>query len=407
MSFAMLAFAYLRRRWGQAVLSIVVGALGIAAVATAIVGFDALPRAARHAWGGVELVVGPRGSALDLVLCCALHVAEPRGLVSGRAAAEAVANPTVRAAAPIALGDNVQGWRIVGTTPAFLEIYRARFAQGAAWTDKLQAVLGASAARALGLRPGDSFVGAHGLSGGGELHDKFPYKVVGILAPTGSVLDRLVLTDIETVRYVHVEQAKAEKQERGASDEDEEGLTKFPDAVTAVVAAYRVPTAAILMQRQIDASEGLSAASPSLEIARLMGYARPLTFAAAAVGLVLTAIAAAGAAVALLAIMNARTRDLALLRALGASRADLATVAFAEAAMIAGSALVLGALLTFGLLALARDDLAEQTGLLLQPELGPAEILLMIGGTILVAILAAAAPAVRAMHADIEELLQS
>jgi putative ABC transport system permease protein len=267
-------------------------------------------------------------------------------------------------------------------------------------------VVGASAARALGFRLGDSFVGAHGLAGGGELHDKFPYKVVGVLAPTGSVLDRLVLTDIDTVRYVHVEQAKAEKEERGSSDEDE-GVARLPDAVTAVVASYRVPTAAILMQRQIDALDDLSAASPSLEVARLLSYARPLTLAAAGFGLLLAAIAAAGAAVGLLATLNARTRDLALLRALGASRAGLATVAFAEAAMIAGSALVLGALLTAGVLALARDLLAEQTGLILRPQLGLTEIGATIGGTILVAVLAAIFPAVRATRADIEELLQS
>jgi putative ABC transport system permease protein len=406
MTFPGLALAYLRRRWGQALLSALVGALGIAAVTTALVGFDALPRAARQAYGAIDLVVGPKGSALDLVLCCALHVAEPRGLVSAKEAGEAVANPMMRASAPIALGDNVQGWRIVGTTPALLEIYHARLASGAAWTDKLQAVAGAIAARELNLKIGDSFVGAHGLAAGGEAHDKFPYTVVGILAPTGSVLDRLVLTDIETVHYVHTEQAKAEKAERGSSDEDE-GFADRPGAATAVVAAYRVPTAAILMQREIDAKEGLSAASPSLEIARLLGYARPLTVAAAGFGLLLVAIAAVGAAVGLLTAMAGRTRDLALLRALGTGRAGLALVVFSEAAMIAAGALVFGAVLSWGLLSLASDVLSEQTGLLLRPELGIDDIAWVIGGTILVTVVAAALPALRATHTDIEELLQS
>jgi putative ABC transport system permease protein len=406
MSFVGLAFAYLRRRWGQAVLSVLVGALGIAAVATAVMGFDAVPRAARHAWGGVDLVVGPKGSALDLVLCCTLHVTEARGLISTKTAMQALANPAVRVAAPIALGDNVEGWRIMGTTPAILDVYHASIASGGKWTDKLQAVLGASAARALNLKVGDSFVGAHGLAAGGELHDKFPYKVVGILAPTGSVIDRLVLTDIETVHYVHVEQAKAEMAERGSTDEDD-NTASLPDAATAVLAVYRLPTAAIAMPRQIDATETLSAASPSFEIARLLSYARPLTAAVTSLGVLLVVIAAIGAAVGLMATMNARTRDLALLRALGASRAKLAIVAFAEAAMIAGAALLLGAALSFGLLALGRDLVAEQTGLLLQPQIGIDQIALVIGGTILVTIVAAAFPAMRAAHTQIEELLQS
>ncbi len=406
MTFVALALAYLRRRPGQALLSILVGALGIAAAVTAAVGFDAVPRAARQAWGGADLVVGPKGSALDLVLCCALHVTDPTGLISQKAANEAVAGPMVRAAAPIALGDNYQGWRIVGTTPTILDVYRAHIAEGQMWTDKLQAVAGAGVARALGLHLGQSFVGAHGLAAGGELHDKFPYRLVGILAPTGSVLDRLVLTDIQTVRYVHIEQARIEKEETGSTDEDP-NVARLPDAATAVVAAYRVPTAAIMLPRQIDASETLSAASPSFEIARLLGFLRPLTVAASGLGILLVLIAAVGAAVGLTATMNARTRDLALLRALGASRAKLAGVALAEAAMIAGAALVLGALFAFGLLALGRNLLLDETGLLLQPHIGLDQIAQVIGGTILVTIVAAAFPALRASHAEIEELLLS
>ncbi|MBV8187512.1 MAG: ABC transporter permease [Alphaproteobacteria bacterium] len=403
MTFVHLAFAYLRRRWGQALLSIIVGALGVAAVTAALAGLDALPRAARQAWGGVDLVVGPKGSALDLVLCCALHVSEPRGLVSLEAATKAVGNPMIRASAPLALGDNVNGWRVVGTTPALIDVYRAHLAKGRMWNDKLQAVLGATAARALHLEIGDSFVGAHGLAAGGEQHDRFPYKVVGILAPTGSALDRLVLTDFATVHYVHAEQARIERAERGSSDEDEG--TASGDAATALVAAYRMPTAAAILPRQIDASETLSAASPSFEIARLAGYARPLTDAATALGLLLVAIAAAAAALGLMATLGARTRDLALLRALGASRAALATVALAEAAMIGAAALGLGVALGFGLLAVAGHALAQATGLQLEPSLGLEQVGGMIGGTILVILAAAAFPALRAAHTEIEELL--
>jgi len=405
MTFAGLAFAYLRRRWGQALLSMLVGSLGIAVVATVLVGFDALPRAARQAWGGADLVVGPKGSALDLVLCCALHVAEPRGLVSLAAASAAVRSPMIRAEAPIALGDNVDGWRIVGTIPALLDIYHAHFASGAIWTDKLQAVAGATAARELGLKLGDSFVSAHGLADSDEKHDKFPYKLVGILEPTGSVLDRLVLTDIGTVRYVHLEQAKAEMAERGSTDEDESA--HGPDAATAVIASFRVPTAALLVQRQVDAEESLTAANPSFEIARLLSYARPLTTAVTGFGLLLMGIAAVAAALGLLATMSARTRDLALLRALGASRANLATVALCESAIIASGVLLLGLLLAAGLLATARDFLLVRTGLRLDlaPDLGL--IALLLGGTILAALLAAAVPSLRAMRTDMKELLQS
>ena len=403
MSFVALSFAYLRRRWGQALLSVLVGALGIAAVTIAYVGVDALPEAAERSWGGVDLVVGPKGSALDLVLCCVLHISDPTGLVSQKAAMAAVSHPAIRVAAPIALGDNLNGWRIVGTTPDILSVYRADFAAGQMWTKPLEAVLGAQAARTMKLKLGDTFVGAHGLAIGGEVHSQFPYKVVGILAPTGSVLDRLVLTDIATVRYIHEKHEKEEAQEAGIA----ESRIDLPDAATAVVASYKSPVAALLMPRLINASPTLTAASPTFEIARLMSYLRPLTNAALALGLLLVAIAAAGAAAGLMATMNARTRDLALLRALGAGPGKIAAVAFGEAAIIAIAALVVGVGLSALAMTWGAEVLAERTGLLLSPDVTLADFVKLVAGTLAVALVAALFPALRAARTPIEELLQA
>ena len=241
-------------------------------MATAVVGFDALPQAARRAWGGVDLVVGPKGSALDLVLCCALHVSEPRGLVPVKAAMGAVAQPDDPRRRAHRAGRQRRRLAHHGQRrPPFSTSIAPGSPADRCGRTSSRPCSGASAARALDFKLGDSFVGAHGLAAGGEAHDKFPYKVVGILAPTGSALDRLVLTDIETVRYVHVEQAKAEIAENGSTDE--ENVADLPSGATAVVASYRVPTAAAFMPRQIDATDNLSAASPTLEIARLISYA--------------------------------------------------------------------------------------------------------------------------------------
>ncbi|MEJ1968242.1 MAG: FtsX-like permease family protein [Rhizomicrobium sp.] len=398
-----LAFAYLRRRWGQALLSILVGALGVAAVSVAYVGLDALPAAAERSWGGVDLVIGPKGSALDLVLCCALHISDPRGLVSQKAAMAAASHPLVRVAAPIALGDNVDGWRIVGTTPQLLWVYRTDVAQGRIWTRPLEAVLGADAAQALGFRIGQTFIGAHGLAAGGELHSQFPYRVVGILPRTGSALDRLVLCDIETVRYIHRMHQEDEAAETGVT----ETYVNLPDAATAVVASYKSPVAALLVPRLIDADPALTAASPTFEIARVMSYLRPLTLAATALGILLVVIAAAGAAAALMATMNARTRDLALLRALGAGPATIAAVAIAEAAMIALAALAAGIGLAAALLAVGGNALADQTGLVIQPDVDIDAVLYLAAGALAVALIAALFPAIRAARTSIEELLQS
>ena len=398
-----LAFAYLRRRWGQALLSMIVGALGIAAVATAILSAEAIPEAAERAWGGVDLVIGPKSSALDLVLCCVLHVSDPTGLVSQKAAMAVEHNPWVRVAAPLALGDNVRGWRIAGSTPAILSVYRADLQAGRVWQRPLEAVLGAVAARATGLKIGDRFVGAHGLAEGGELHSQFPYRVVGILKPTGSALDRLVLTDIETVRYIHQKHEEEEAAETGMPGPH----INLPDAATAVVVSYRTPAAAILLPRLINADPQLTGASPTFEIARAMSYLRPLISAAEALGVLLVLIAAAGAATGLMATMNARTRDLALLRALGAGPWRLAGVAFAEAGMIGLAAAVLGLLLTAAIFIVGGQLLASQTGLLLTPDLSVWDIVAVFAGALGVAFIAAFIPAIRAARTPIEELLQA
>jgi putative ABC transport system permease protein len=271
------------------------------------------------------------------------------------------------------------------------------------WTKPLQAVVGAQAARAMHLKPGDKFVGAHGLSGGGEMHSQFPYTVVGILASTGSVLDRLILCDIQTVRYIHKMHAEDEAAETGVA----ETYLNLPDAATAVIASFKSPVAAMLVPRLIDANPMLSAASPSFEIARLMSYLRPLTYAAVALGVLLVAIATAGAAAALMATMNTRTRDLALLRALGAHPFSLALVAFWEAGVIAAGALILGLALGWIILAAGRAWLMQQTGLLVMPTLEPTVVLYLVGGAVFVSLIAALVPAIRAANTQIEEVLQS
>jgi len=403
MGLVLLAAAYLRRRWGQALLSMVVGALGISAVATAMIGIEALPEAAQRSWGGVDLVVGPKGSALDLVLCCALHVADPRGIIPQNAAMEALRNPMIAAAAPIALGDSVRGWRIMGTTPRILAVYEAEVASGRMWEKPLEAVLGARAAQALNLGPGGAFLGAHGMAASGEEHAEFHYTVVGVLAPTGSALDRLVLSDIETVRIIHEAHARELAAESGVAPR----LMDAPPTATAIVASYRSPVAAVQIPRMIDATPAFSAGSPTFEIARLMSYLRPLTLAATGLGVLLVGIAAAGAAAGLMATMNARTRDLALLRALGAGPLKTGLVAFAEASMIAAAALAAGAMATWLLIALAARELMERFGLLLTPHFELRNAAYVIAGTAVAAAAAALFPAIRAARTPIEELLQS
>jgi len=398
-----LAWAFLRRRWGQALLSVVVGALGVAAVETVIIAERELPQAAQRAFGGVDLVIGPKGSALDLVLCCVLHATDPRGLIPLKEGMELARNPMIAAAAPVALGDSYHGWRIVGTTPSILAVYHARLAQGSMWNAPLQAVIGSAAARALGLKPGDTLVGSHGLSPGGEEHAKFPYIVTGILAPTGAGLDRLILTDIQSVYVIHSDPDDAEEAARGQG-----GPTGFgPPAASVIVAAFRSPVAMASLPRMIDASERFSAASPAMETARLARAGRPVIVAVMAIGVLFAAIAAATAATALAAAMSGRARDLALLRALGAHPWEIAAIAVTESCMLAVAALVVGIATVAVLAPWGAALLAERDGLVLTIIPNGGDMAVLAGGALAAALVAGAVPALRAARASIETVLKA
>ena len=203
-----LALAYLRARALASALQIVLLAIGLAAIVAMLLVTTQIGERVERDTRGIDLVVGAKGSPLQLVLSAVFHVDVPTGNIPYSEAIALRKHPLVRQAIPLALGDSWRGHRIVGTEHALVTLYGAQIAQGALWTGEMEAVIGAQAARAGGadgkpVQIGDLITGAHGLVEGGEAHDEHPYKVVGILAPNGSVIDRLVLVSIASVWDVH------------------------------------------------------------------------------------------------------------------------------------------------------------------------------------------------------------
>src|SRR5262249_21990057 len=152
-----------------------------------------------------------------------------------------------------------RGFRIVGTTPDYLSLYGGSLAAGGIWQDHMQAVLGSSTAAATGLGVGGKFQGSHGLAEGGGVHGDSTYTVVGVLKPTGTVLDRLVLVNTESVWFVH-EGHVSESEEHKDRDNDRE--------VTVLLVQYASPLAAVTLPRKINSQTSMQAASPAYETAR-------------------------------------------------------------------------------------------------------------------------------------------
>jgi putative ABC transport system permease protein len=322
-----LALAYLAARPLATALNVLLLALGLATMVLLLLfTSQAEERFARDA-KPVDLVVGAKGSPLQLILSAVLHADVPTGNIPYDEAKRIGANPMVAQAVPVSLGDSFRGYRIVGTEPSYLALYDAKLESGRMFGQDMDVVLGSEVARRTGLAAGAQFVGTHGLSSGGAAHESHPFKVVGVLAPTGSVVDRLVLTPLESVWDVHG--AKASE-------------------VTAMLLRYRTPLAAATLPRQINATTSLQAASPAFETARLMNLVGVGADALRLFAIVMMASAAASMFAALMAALNERRYDLALLRMLGARPSTLFALLACEGVTLVVAGVILGLALGHG-----------------------------------------------------------
>ncbi|PZP30361.1 MAG: multidrug ABC transporter substrate-binding protein [Roseateles depolymerans] len=391
-----LAWRYLWSSPLSTALNLLLLTLGLAAITFVLRAGEQVEGALRRDLEGIDLVVGAKGSPMQLILAGVFHLDTPTGNIPLATLDLIRRQPLVADAVPLALGDSLQGYRIVGTVPGFLDFYRARLAQGGAWSRPMQAVLGAEVARRLGLGVGDHFAGSHGLGEGGAEHGEHRFEVVGVLAASGGALDRLVLVDQASVWALHEHHASNDTEH--AQDERE---------ITLLLVRYRSPLAAVMLPRWVNAQEGLQASAPTLETARLMRLLGAGTEVLKGFGVVLLVAALLSVWVALLHAVRARQPDLAMLRMLGAPAWRVAALIALEALLLAGLAAVLGLAAGHGLVAVLERLLAERQSLRLAPlGLSEAEWLvpLLAGG---LAVLAAAWPAWRAYRLDVTTLLQA
>jgi putative ABC transport system permease protein len=395
---ARVAFAYARRSPLATLLNLALLTLGVATITLLLLFTHQLAdRLAREA-EGIDLVVGAKGSPLQLVLAGVYHVDVPPGNIPLAAVGKLRANPLIAEVIPLALGDSFRGYRIVGTEPALATHYRASMVAGRLWQAPLEAVLGADVARQTGLGVGARFAGSHGLAEGGGEHADARYQVVGVLAATGTVVDRLVLTGIDSVWEVHQHHHEADNGTReNAETNDRE--------VTMALVRFATPLAAVGLARQINSETELQAASPAYESARLMSVFGVGVDVIRGFAVFLIVAAALGMFIALYQALDERQYDLAIMRTLGASRLRVFSVLLLESVLLAAAGAVLGVVVGHVLLALiaawlpAAAPLAAGASRLLPEELGV--VALAIAG----GILAASLPAWRAYRLDVAATL--
>ncbi len=385
-----LSASYLRQRPLSSALNVLILALGIATIIVLLVVSDRVEQNLVRNAEGIDLVVGAKGSPLQLILSAVYHIDAPTGNIPIAEAEAIMADRAVAEAMPLALGDSYRGFRIIGATPAYAGHYGGEVERGALWSGEMEATLGAVVAREADLNVGDTFYSAHGLGAGGEAHDEHPIEVAGVFAETGTILDRLILTSIETVWDVHgahgeehehdddAEHSDGQDDDEHAHSDDEHehayddehthddehdevqtapspasgppslaGPTQAAPAqeYTAVLIRYASPLAALSFPRYVNTQTDLQAAAPAFETARLFDLLGVGFGAIRAFGLVLIFVAVLSVFVALLNALKDRRYDLAMMRTLGASRRKLMGHVLLEGLLLAGMGTLLGLVL--------------------------------------------------------------
>lgn len=356
MNLLILSLADVRHRKLSNSLHLLLLTLGVAIItALLLIGSQIAGRLERDA-DGVDMVIGAKGSPLQLILSTVYHLDIPTGNIPLDEASRWAHNPMVAQAIPLSLGDNTKGFRIVGTTPDLVQHYHGALQGGRLWQQPMEAVIGAEVARA-GLKLDQPFVGVHGLGAGGHAHADHPYRVVGVLQPTGSVLDRLILTSLDSVWEIHAAHHHHAAGEDGDHDADHgDGREDEHDAapaagydpsreITALLIHYRSPLAAISLPRMVNAQSTLQAAVPAFETARLLQLLGLGFDTLRALAGVLIVTAALSAFIALYNAMETRQYDLAVLRSLGASRGRVVAILWIQAVTLSAAGTLLGLLL--------------------------------------------------------------
>ena len=399
MNIGTISLSYLRARPLNTFLILMLLALGTATITLLLLASAQLEERMGRDARGIDLVVGAKGSPMQLILSAIYHLDIPTGNIPlAEASALAQRKPLVRKTIPLSLGDSAHGFRIVGTNHDYVAHYGAGAAAGRLWEKSMEAVIGADVAKRTGWTVGASFTGSHGMEDGGSHHGEHPYAIVGVLGRTGTVLDRLILTSLESVWDVHA-RADTPRGETAKPLEEEE------KEITALLIQYGSPLAVMQLPRFVNVQTEMQAASPAFESARLFNLLGVGFDVVRAFAMILIASAAISVFVALYNALRERRYDLAIMRTLGTSRRKLMGLMIAEGVLLstigALIGIVLGHLLTeaLGVLLRARQQVEITGWYWLNAELGVLALGIGVGW------LAALLPALFAYRTDIARTL--
>ena len=354
--------------------------LGIALSVTLFLSVEKLRTGARASFAntisGTDLIVGARAGDVQLLLYAVFRIGNATNNITWESYSDIAARPEVDWIVPLSLGDSHRGFRVVGTTGDFFARYRyrrdagLRFAAGEPMDDLFDAVLGADVADSLGYALGEQIVISHGTGRGrGAEHDDKPFRVAGILEKTGTPVDRAVYVSLEAIEAIHVDwRGGARVQGLSIPEERVRNMDLTPKTVTAALVGLKSRMATFRFQRFVNDydEEPLTAILPGVALANLWSLVGVAERALGAVSLMVVGTAILGLVTTLLATLEERRREMAILRANGASPRTVAALLMAESGLVTLAGTVLGLVFVYLLLFALQPVLDARFGLWLE-----------------------------------------
>ena len=391
--------------------------LAIALSVTLLLGIERLRQDARDSFAqavsGTDLIVGARSSPIQLLLYTVFRLGEATNNMGWDSARALAGHPAVAWTIPVSLGDSHHGFPVLGTTSAYFEHFRYGdkqslvLAQGKPFIGLFDAVLGAEVARKLGYGPGDRITLAHGMEGHGLTeHGDKPFTVVGILAPTGTSVDRTVHIGLEAMEAIHLDwQGGAPLPGLNIPAELVKKFDLTPKSITALLVGLKSRAAVFTVQRQIERfpDEPLMAVLPGVALSQLWEVVGLVEQALLAVSALVVAVGLAGLVAVVLAGLDQRRRELAILRANGARPRDIFLLLALEGGAITLAGAVAATLLLAALVPALAPWAQAQYGLTLGLTPPSAEELKLLGWVLLVGLLASLFPGWRAYRLSLAD----
>ncbi|MGI9382020.1 MAG: ABC transporter permease [Methyloligellaceae bacterium] len=373
-----LAFQSLRNRWATALLTV----LAISLSVMLFLGVHKVRTGAHASFtntiSGTDLIVGARSGGIQLLLYSVFRIGNATNNLSWQSYQSIAARPEVAWIVPLSLGDSHRGFRVLGTTPEYFSRYRYRrrqglaFRSGGAFVDLFDAVLGAKVAETLRYRVGDPIIVSHGLgSFTASQHDDKPFRVAGILEQTGTAVDRTVHVSLAAIEAIHIDwQSGTRIPGNSIPAEAVRRMKLEPRAVTAALIGLKSKIAIFKLQRFINdyPAEPLSAILPGVALQELWSLIGTAETALIGVSLMVVVTALLGMVTVILATLNERRREIAILRSVGARPRTIVGLLVSEAAILTMMGVAIGFAALYALLFVIRPFIDAEYGLYLDIE---------------------------------------